>query len=310
MTVLKTIGSDPAFKTALLLARQVAPERSPVILVGPTGSGKSHFARLIHALGAFPAAPFIEWHAGTVPESLLETELLGVQRGAATGVVGRPGLFEGAGRGTLCLAGIELLGPHQQAILLRVLENRLFERVGGTTPVRTNTRLLVCFSEPPEALLARERLRQDLFYRLDVIQIELPSLSQRSGDIPELARHFLKSSCKRLKRPVPEMAPALMDALSAHPWPGNLRELAQRMEGLLLSGGDPLTTEDLPPSFWISEPPLEAALTRRLTLEELRDAYMRSVLARVGGNRTRAARWLGISRKALWDHLRRGKEKV
>jgi len=310
VTLPRTVGSDPAFKAVLSLSKKVALERSPVIIVGPTGSGKSHMARIIHELGAFPAAPFLEWHAGAVPESLLETELLGVQRGAATGVAGRPGIFEAAGRGTLCLVGVELLKPHQQAILLRILENRAFERVGGGIPVRANARLLACFSEIPEELVARGQLRPDLFYRLDVIRLELPSLSQRSGDIPKLAEHFLKAACKKLKRPVPRLAPALLGALSSHPWPGNLRELSQRMEGMALSGGGLLTTEDLPASFWLPGPPLETALNRRLTLEELKDAYMRGVLAKVGGNRTRAACWLGISRKALWDHLRRRGEKV
>lgn len=310
MTLPKTVGTDPAFKAALSLAKRVAHERSPVIIVGPTGSGKSHIARIIHKLGAFPSAPFLEWHAGTAPESLLETELLGVQRGAATGVAGRPGIFEATGRGTLCLVGVELLQPHQQAILLRILENRAFERVGGGTPVRGNARLLALFSESPEELVARGELRPDLFYRLDVIRIEIPPLSRRTQDVPKLAEHFLKAACKKLKRPVPSVSAALLDALCAHPWPGNLWELSQRMEGMALSGGSLLTTEDLPPSFWLPGPPLETALARRFTLEELKDAYMRSVLAKVGGNRTRAACWLGISRKALWDHLRRRGEKV
>lgn len=310
MTLPRTVGSDPAFKASLALAKRVAPERSPVIIVGPTGSGKSHFARVIHARGAFPAEPFIEWYAGAVPESLLESELLGMHRGAATGVAGRPGIFEAAGRGTLCLVGVEILKAHQQAILLRILENSSFERVGGGASVQARARLLACFSESPENLVASGQLRPDLFYRLDVIRLEIPPLSVHPGDIPKLAEHFLKTACKKLRRPVPGLAPALLDALCAHPWPGNARELAQRIEGMALSGHDPLTTEDLPPSFWLSGPPLETALSGRLTLEELRDAYMRSVLARVGGNRTRAARWLGISRKALWDHLRRRREKV
>jgi transcriptional regulator with PAS, ATPase and Fis domain len=306
----KTVGADPAFKASLALALRVAPERSQALIVGPTGSGKSHFARVIHAAGAFPADPFIEWHAGGVPESLLESELLGMHRGAATGVAGRPGIFEAAGRGTLCLVGIELLRPHQQAILLRILENSAFERVGGGASIQTRARLLACFSEPPEKLVASGQLRPDLFYRLDVIRVELPPLCDRPDDVPLLADHFLKAASRKLRRPPPALAPPLVEALRAHPWPGNVRELAQRVEGLLLSGHDPLTAEDLPPSFWLPGVPLETALTRRLTLEELRDAYMRSVLAKVGGNRTRAARWLGISRKALWDHLRRRRERV
>jgi transcriptional regulator with PAS, ATPase and Fis domain len=281
-----------------------------VILVGPTGSGKSHVARLIHESGAHPSSPFREWQAGASPETLIETELLGVRRGAATGVEGRAGLFESAGLGTLCLVGVETLQPHQQAILLRILEERTVVRVGGGRSVRMEARILACFSDPPEELVGRGLLRADLFYRLDVIRIDLPPLCRRTEDLPLLAEHFLRASCRSLQRPLPSIGDGLLRALKAHPWPGNLRELAQRMEGLAQTGSDPLTEGDLPASFWLQGRPGEYALDRRLTLEELKDAYIRSVLARVGGNRTQAARWLGISRKALWDHLRRGGEGV
>jgi DNA-binding NtrC family response regulator len=299
------IGKDPALKAAFALARKVAPGRSPVVIVGPTGSGKTHMARFLHRFGPSPSAPFIEWHAGAVPESLLEAELLGVSRGTATGVVARPGVFESAGKGTLCLAGIEALKPSQQAILLRVLESRLVDRIGGGPVVKSEARVVVSFLEPPEALIRRGLLRNDLLYRLDVIRLELPPLGQRRSDIPLHAAAFLKEACRRMGRPVPQISPALTKALSAHPWPGNLRELAQRMEGLALVGGDPITPEDLPPNFWMEGDPVDQALKLRMTLEELKDAYIRQVLAKVGGNRSKASKWLGVSRKALWAHLRR-----
>lgn len=310
MTRLRTLGSDPQFKAAIELACRVAPSRSPVLLVGPTGAGKSHLARLIHERGAHPDSSFNEWHAGAAPESLIETELLGVRRGAATGVEGRAGLFEAVGQGTVCLVGVELLQPHQQAILLRTLEERCLTRVGGGGPVRLEARVLACFSEPPEDLVHRGALRADLFYRLDVIRIDIPPLSHHAADVPLFAEHFLKSACRKLRKPVPEVSAGLHRVLAAYPWPGNLRELAQRMEGLAHSSSDPLTEEDLPSGFWLPTRPVGQALDRRLTLEELKDAYIRAVLARVDGNRTQAARWLGISRKALWDHLRRDKEGV
>jgi DNA-binding NtrC family response regulator len=299
------IGKDPALKAAYSLARRVAPSRSHVVIVGPTGSGKSHMARFLHQFGPSPSSPLIEWHAGAVPESLLEAELLGVSRGTATGVTARPGAFESAGKGTLCMAGIELLRPSQQAILLRVLESRMADRIGGGPPVKIHARIVATFLEPPEALVRRGLLRNDLLYRLDVIRLELPPLGQRRSDIPLHAAAFLKEACRRLGRPVPRLAPALLDALSAYPWPGDLRELAQRMEGLALVGGDPLLVEDLPPSFWMAREPVEKALGQRMTIEELKDAYIRQVLAKVGGNKSKAAQWLGISRKALWAHLRR-----
>lgn len=299
------VGADPAFRALVKLARKVAPARSPVVLVGPTGSGKSHLARFLHAAGAHPSAPYVEWHPGGVPESLLEADLLGVGRGAATGVAARSGALEAAGRGTLCLVGIEHMDHRRQAVLLRALEERSVERVGGGRG-RFEARIVASFLEPPEGLVGRGLLREDLLYRLDVVRLELPSLAERREDVPALAAHFLRAAC-RGRRPVPALAPDLVEALRNHPWPGNLRELAQRMEGLALLDRDPLSAEDLPPSFWLVSP-VEDALRSRLTLAELRDAYIRAVLARLGGNRSRAARWLGISRKALWTHLRRRAE--
>lgn len=299
------LGADPVFRATVELARKVARTTRPVLIVGPTGSGKTLLAKTLHQMGAHPEAPFLEWHAGAVPEALLEADLFGVSRGAATGVRERPGAFESAGEGTLCLVGIELLRPQQQAVLLRALENQAVERVGGSRPIKIACRIMASFLEAPEILVASGRLRADLLYRLDVIRLELPPLAQRRGDVSLLASHFLKTACKRLGRPVPAMSPGLVEALANHWWPGNLRELAQLMEGLALRGGEALSAEDLPAAFFVAADPLEEGLSGRMTLAELKDAYIRSVLARVGGNRTRAARWLGISRKALWEHLRR-----
>jgi two-component system, NtrC family, response regulator HydG len=303
---LPLVGKDPAFRAAVALARRVAAGRSPVLIVGPTGSGKSHLARLMHHWGGQPKTVLVEWHGGAVPETLLEAELFGIRSGAATGVEQRAGIFESAGRGTLCLEGVEHLKPHQQAALLRLLEGQPFERIGGGAPMRLEARLIALFQDPPETLIERNLLRADLLYRLDVIRIELPPLSQRGGDILLLADHFLRAACRKARVPVPEISPELVKALGEYAWPGNLRELAQRMEALSLTGKALLIPDQLPPSFWSGPAPLEEGLARRLTLAEMKDAYIRAVLARVGGNRSRAARWLGVSRKALWAHLRRG----
>ena len=179
------------------------------------------------------------------------------------------------------------------------------DRLGGGPAGKSEARVIASFLEPPEALAHQGLLRGDLLYRLDVIRLELPPLNQRVPDIPLHAAAFLKEACRRLGRPVPQLSPSLMKALSTHVWPGNLRELAQRMEGMALVGGDPLTPEDLPSSFWMTGDPVEQALKLRMTLEELKDAYIRQVLAKVGGHRSKAAKWLGVSRKALWAHLRR-----
>jgi len=301
----RPVGRDPVFRAALALALRAAPARGPVVLTGPTGCGKSLVARLLHERGAHPQTPFAEWSAAGVPATLLEPALLGVERGAATGVTERPGLFEAAGRGTVCLVGLEDLSAAQQAILLRVLETGAVERVGGHRPAPVHCRVVASFQEPPEDLVARGLLRPDLLYRLDVFRIELPPLCARGEDAVLLAAHFLKRACRKLRRPVPALAPDLLRALREHPWPGDVRELEQRMEALAFGGGDPLTAEALPAAFWSSGEALATALRRRLTLSELKDAYIREVLARVGGSRTEAARWLGVSRKALWEHLKR-----
>lgn len=301
----RPVGRDPVFRASLALALRAAPARSPVVLVGPTGSGKSLFARMIHERGSHAQAPFLEWSAAGIPATLFESELLGVERGAATGVEARPGVFEAAGRGTVCLSGLDEVPLAQQAAFLRVLETGAVERVGGHRPIALHCRILAAFQRPPELLVAEGKLRADLRFRLEVLRIELPSLRSRGGDILTLAHYFLKRACRGARRPVPEVEESLLAAFSAYPWPGDVRELEQRMEALALSGAERLSAEDLPASFWAQGELLGESLRQRLTLSELKHAYVREVLARVGGNRTEAAKWLGISRKALWEHLKR-----
>jgi len=301
----RTIGSAPAFKSALRLAKRAASGHGAILIIGPTGSGKSHIARYIHSSGPMAAGPFIEWNAGTGPEELFEAELFGVASGTATGVAGRPGILETAAGGILCLSGLELLNSAHQAALLRIMDERLFSRVGDNRLLSFKATPIAMFDRWPEDLVKEGLLREDLLFRFDIIRIILPPLSERREDIPALAEHFLRTACRRHNRPVPSMSPGLIKALEKAAWPGNLRELQQRMEGLLLTGNAYITPDDLPANFWLSGPPVESGLNRKMTLAELKDAYIRSVLAECGGNRTRAASLLGISRKTLWEHLKR-----
>jgi len=301
----RLIGKDPIFRSAVSLARKAAASRSPLLIQGAMGTGKSHLARWVHGQGSGADAPFLEWNVSSVPESLFESEFLGVEPGTATGVEARAGGCESVESGTLCLTGLELLPQRQQAVLLRVLEERSLLRVGGQRPRTVNARFIALFQENPDSLSARGLLRRDLLYRLDVIRIDLPPLGLRRGDVPLLLHYFMRRALHGKRKRPPELSGDLLEALRDHAWPGNLRELAQIAEALALGGDDRCTRDHLPASFWLRGDPLAHGLTQRMTLAELKDAYIRHVLARVDGNRTRAANWLGISRKALWEHLKR-----
>ena len=302
------IGKDPAFLAAVAMARRAAEGRLPAILVGPSGSGKSHLTRWMARRAPGVEVPCLEWNAAAVPDTLLEAELRGVESGAATGVEGRPGIAETAGRGMLCLVHLERLSLHQQAALLRVLEEKQVMRIGGHRPRTVHAQVVAAFQEPPESLAARGLLRDDLLYRMDVLRVDLPSLAARREDVPDLFHHFLKRSRRTAGKAAPAIEPSLARVLQEHPWPGNLWQLRQPADLLAQSPSDTLSQEDLPATFWLRGEPVAEAASRRLTLAELKDAYIRAVLARVGGSRTHAAQWLGISRKALWEHLKRGRE--
>lgn len=299
------IGKDPVFLAASALARRAAEGRLTAVLVGAPGTGKSHLARWMATRAPNAEGTCVEWNAAAVPTPLLEAELLGVESGVATGVAPRAGIAEMAGEGILCLTHLERLGLHQQAALLRVLDEGSVVRLGGARPRPVRAMIVATFQDTPEDLAARGELRRDLLYRLDVLRVELPSLSARREDIPALLGHFLRSACRRARRAVPSVEPGLLGALADHPWPGNLWQLRQIADLFAADPAEEVTRECLPASFWVGSDPVTEASARRLTLAELKDAYIRSVLARVGGNRTRAAQWLGLSRKALWEHLKR-----
>ena len=299
------LGKDPAFRAAVKVAEKAAASQSPAVFLGQTGTGKSHLARWMARRGPQPEAELVEWNASAVSSTLFEAELFGVEAGAATGVTARPGICEAAGEGMLCFSGIENLPHSFQAAMLRLVAEKSLTRVGGAVSRSVRARFLFAFQEPPESLAAKGLLRSDLLYRLDVIRIELPPLSRRKADILPLFRHFLSQACKAAKRRPPEASRDLLEQIESHPWPGNLWQLRQTAHLLAGTGSHTITAEDLPPHFWIRGDAIEDSVSRRLTLSEMRDAYIMEVLAKVGGNRSQAARWLGISRKALWEHLKR-----
>lgn len=306
---MKPVGKDPEFRYAISLAEKLSKEKRPLILVGETGTGKSFLARYIHEKSGSPDEPFIEWHAGSVPESLIESEILGVDKGIATGVLPRTGVFEAVGGGTLCISGIEEIAPHTQAIFLRLIESGEFEKIGGQRKVPFRGRVIAAFQEDPQKLARDGKLRTDLLYRLDVFRIDLPPLRERKGDIRGFVSLFLGAECRRAKRKAPGIGKELMKYLENYGWPGNIRELENVVLQMAREETEMLGIGHLPPQFLFpKEGFVERASDERLNLCELKRRYIASVLQRTGGRKTEAAKWLGISRKSLWEHLKEEKE--
>ncbi len=289
-------------------ARRYAAVDATVLITGETGVGKDALARFVHASGPRKREPFITVDCPALPESLVEAELFGHERGAFTdATVARPGRFELAGRGTLYLDAVTRLSPSGQGALLRVVEERRVTRLGGTSATDVRARLIA--SSPSDVTDAVDDglLRADLFHRLSVLPIKLPPLRERTEDILPLARACLAEIAERLERKPPRIAPDAEDALVRYHWPGNVRELRHALERLMLAGlGDELRANALPIEILEGEEAyLAPGVDKRPTLEEVEKRYIELTLTYVRGNQTRAAAILGISRKALWEKRKR-----
>ncbi len=282
------VGEHPRFKAALHLLSRVAPSESTVLLTGESGTGKELFARALHALSRRSQGPFVALNCAAIPESLLENELFGHERGAFTGANRRQaGRFEQAAGGTLFLDEIGELPAGLQAKVLRVLEERTFERVGGDQTLRADVRLVAATNRDLAAMVERGELRQDLYFRLEVFPLALPPLRERSSDVPLLAHHLLAKLAARLGRNPPELTPEALVWLTAQPWPGNVRQLANLLERtLLLAEGGRLDAQTLS----ALAPPAAASGER----ERLREA-----LHQAAGDKRRAAELLGLSYSTL-----------
>ena len=241
------VGAAPAFAAAVTALRRVAPTDTAVLLVGPSGSGKELFARAVHRLSPRAAGPFVAFNCAAVPETLVESELFGHERGSFTGAAARHlGRFEQAHRGTLFLDEVGEIPLPTQAKLLRAIEEHLVTRLGGEAEVAIDVRLVAATNRALEAAVASGAFRRDLFHRLHVFPIALPSLAQRREDIPALAEHLLERAARRHGREAPALAPAALGALVLGDWPGNVRELANLLERvLILTEGLRLRLDDL-----------------------------------------------------------------
>ena len=296
---------SPAMERALDIARRVAQVDSTVLLTGETGVGKERMARFIHHESARATGPFVAINCGAVPENLLESELFGHARGSFTGATqDRVGLFESANGGTLLLDEIGEVPAAMQVKLLRVLQERQIRRVGENRSRGVNVRVLAATHRDLVAEIHAARFRQDLYYRLKVVEITVPPLRDRREDILPLARSFLGAAAERTGRKVSGFTPAAAHLLLRYRWPGNVRELENAVErAVVLSRRSRVDTEDLPPELGLAVPdPVVSGDVRPLADVE-RD-YIKSVLQAVGGNRTQAAAKLGIGAATLYRKLK------
>ncbi|MDI9630417.1 MAG: sigma-54 dependent transcriptional regulator [Acidobacteriota bacterium] len=294
------VGRHPRLRAALRLLARVAPTDSTVLLTGASGTGKELFARALHALSPRAGGPFVAVNCAAIPETLIENELFGHERGAFTGAVrAQRGRFELAAGGTLLLDEIGELPLAVQGKVLRALEERTVERVGGGAPRRVDVRLVAATNRDLAAMVAAGEFRADLFYRLDVFPIALPPLAERASDVPLLARHLLRQAGARHRTPPPELTPAACDWLATRPWPCNVRELANLLErAAILHPGERLGEREL--AALATAPP--GAIPEPLA--ETEAARLRTALTAAGGDPRRAAAALGISLRSLQRKVR------
>jgi len=308
------VHADTGMKDILKMASQVAPSEASVLITGPSGTGKEMMARHLHAHSKRKDKPFVAVNCAAIPENLLESELFGHEKGAFTGAVARRiGKFEEADGGTLLLDEISEMDPRLQAKLLRVLQEREIDRVGGSKPVKVNVRIVATSNRNLQEEVAKGSFREDLYFRLNVVNLVLPALSRRAGDIPLLADHFVKKYSEANgvdERPLSEAALA---KLKAHAWPGNVRELENTMHrAVILATGDEIGQETIVLAGAPGAPAAvsgdgaalgPAALVGRTVADVERDLII-DTLHHCLGNRTHAANILGISIRTLRNKLR------
>jgi DNA-binding NtrC family response regulator len=302
------VARSARMQEVLATVERVAPTNSTVLLGGESGVGKDMIARAIHQHSRRAAGPFIKINCTAIPENLLESELFGYEKGAFTGAVtAKPGKFELADKGTIFLDEIGDVPSSIQAKLLRVLQEREFERLGGTKTLKVDVRVVAATNQDLRAALEEGTFREDLYYRLNVVPINLPPLRERKEDIPYLVDHFLERFARESGKPISGITPQAVQSLMEFHWPGNVRELENIIErAVAFSTGTRLDVGDIRLDLSPSEPAAPSAATAALpfppegvTLEQFEDEIVREALRRANGNKSQAARLLGLSRNAL-----------
>jgi len=306
------VGESPLLKEVLEQVRKVAQSKATVLIEGESGTGKELIAQAIHQASPRSRAPFIAVHCAALSESLLESELFGHEKGSFTGATERRiGRFESADGGTLFLDEIGEISPSIQVKLLRFLETKAIDRVGGSKTIELDVRLVTATNRNLEQLVREGKFRDDLYFRLDVVRFVMPPLRQRTEDIPALVAHFIKIFSEENGVPPLEIEPGAMKTLQAYPWPGNIRELRNFCENaVVLRKGGKLTEFDLDPRFRGAAPAgaasggaEEGGPSQTLSVEQNEKRLLREALIKSRGNRTKAAELMGISRRTLHRKL-------
>jgi DNA-binding NtrC family response regulator len=304
--VIELVAQSPAMREVLRLAERVAVTDANVLITGESGTGKDALALFIHQHSPRSTNELVKIDCASLPSELLEAELFGYERGAFTGATeAKPGRLEAAHKGTLLLDEIAHLSTDAQAKLLRVIERREFERLGGRRTIKVDARLIALTNVDLEDAVKRRSFREDLFYRLNVVRLHLSPLRERREDVKELAQRFLKTYAGKHGRRVNAISPQAHTALEAYEFPGNARELANTIErAVIVSSSEKIEPADLPDSLHAAVA-LQRRRTRRQTLAELEADYVAETLLAAKGNKSEAARLLGISRKNLYEKLAR-----
>ncbi len=311
----RIVGNSPSMRRIYQVIEQASPTPASVLIIGESGTGKELIAQTIHQLSPRAQSPFVAINCAAIPETLLESEIFGHERGAFTGAIDRrAGCFELADSGTLFLDEIAEMQAVTQVKLLRVLQERKFRRLGGRVEQEVDVRVIAATNVNPTDAIREGRLRDDLYYRLNVFAIELPPLRDRKEDLPLLVQAFIDEFNARDRRQIRGVTPDAMRMLQVYDWPGNVRELRNVMErATILARGELVEAQHLPRFGAPSKPPESASpagvtIAPGMTVDEAERRLIMATLEAAGGNKTRAAEMLGISLKTLHNKLNRMKE--